>query len=115
MPNLNKVWFADRDGICSTDILVLRSNSEKIIAGLYALILRNDEFNAEVLKGLKGTQLPRVSFEYLSSLKIPFIPLEIQKHLVAEVEKEEEIITQVLGEITLPTCRRECITSLHSY
>jgi type I restriction enzyme M protein len=92
-PNLNKVWFADRDGICSTDILVLRSRSEKIIAGLYALILRNDEFNAEVLKGLKGAQLPRVSFEYLASLKIPFIPLETQKQLVAEAEQEEEIIT----------------------
>ena len=70
-PNLNKVWFADRDGICSTDILVLRSRDKKISSQLYAMILRNEEFNLEVLKGLKGAQLPRVSFDYLSTIKIP--------------------------------------------
>lgn len=92
-PNLNKVWFADRGGICSTDILVLRSKSENIIPKLYTFVLRDEKFNSEVMKGLRGAQLPRINFEYLSSLKIPVIPTEIQKRMVEEMEQEEEIIT----------------------
>ena len=91
-PNLNKVWFADRGGVCSTDILVLRSKSEDINSELYSLIMRNDEFNVEVLKGLKGSQLPRISFDYFASLKIPLLSLEIQGKLLVEMKKEEEII-----------------------
>jgi len=91
-PNLNKVWLANIEGICSTDILILRSHENKILPNLLAQILRNFEFNKEVLKGLNGAQLPRVSFDYISKIKIPLPPLEIQKQLVAEAEKEQEII-----------------------
>jgi type I restriction enzyme M protein len=90
-PNLNKVWLADRDGICSTDILVLRGG-KKIIPAFYLPVLLSSDFNFEVLKGLKGAQLPRVSFDYLKHLKIPLPPLEVQKQLVAEIEEQEKII-----------------------
>ena len=90
-PNLNKVWLADKDGICSTDILVLRGG-KKIIPAFYLPVLLSSDFNSEVLKGLKGAQLPRVSFDYLEHLKIPLPPLEIQKQLVAEMEEQEKII-----------------------
>ena len=91
-PNLNKVWFSDREGICSTDILVLRSKTENINPELYSLILRNDEFNTEVLKGLKGSQLPRIGFDYFASLEIPFLSSKIQEKLLGEMKKEQEII-----------------------
>jgi hypothetical protein len=39
-PNLNKVWLADRKGICSTDILVLRKKKEEMNSWLYTIILR---------------------------------------------------------------------------
>ncbi len=35
-PNLNKVWFSDRKGICSTDIFVVRSLDERVLPALYA-------------------------------------------------------------------------------
>lgn len=91
-PNLNKVWFADRDGICSTDILILRSISKDISSKIYSLILQGDEFNREVLNGIKGAQLPRVSFEYMSKIKIPVIPHEDQDRFVSEIETEEKVI-----------------------
>ncbi len=90
-PNLNKIWLADKDGICSTDILVLRGG-KKIIPAFYLPVLLSSDFNLEVLKGLKGAQLPRVSFDYLKHLKIPLLSLEIQKHLVAGMEEQEKII-----------------------
>jgi type I restriction enzyme M protein len=91
-PNLNKVWLADRKGICSTDILVLRKKKEEMNSWLYTIILRSEEFNAEVLKGLKGAQLPRVSFDYLSKIKIPYLAGELQERYLSDLKNEEEVI-----------------------
>lgn len=91
-PNLNKVWLSDRKGICSTDILVLRKKKEEMNPWLYTIILRSEEFNTEVLKGLKGAQLPRVSFEYLSKIKIPYLAEELQERYLSDLKNEEEAI-----------------------
>jgi type I restriction enzyme M protein len=91
-PNLNKVWLANIDGICSTDILVLTSKSE-YSSELYELILRSDDFNKEVLNGLKGAQLPRVSFDYMSKIQIPTVPEEIQKSFIDQIKIENEVIS----------------------
>lgn len=91
-PNLNKVWLASFNGICSTDILVLRPLRTKAISQLYQFLLRSNEFNQEVLKGLKGAQLPRVSYDYISKLKIPHPPLEVQQEIVAELASYQKII-----------------------
>ncbi len=91
-PNLNKVWLADRKGICSTDILVLRKKKEEMNPCLYTIVLRSEEFNTEVLKGLKGAQLPRVSFEYLSKIKIPYLAEKLQERYSSGLKNEEEAI-----------------------
>lgn len=91
-PNLNKVWLSDRKGICSTDILVLRKKKEEMNPWLYTIILRSEEFNAEVLKGLKGAQLPRVSFDYLSKIRIPYLAEELQERYLSDLKNEEEVI-----------------------
>jgi type I restriction enzyme M protein len=90
-PNLNKVHLAKIAGICSTDILVLRPrpNTE---AHYLSSALRSPQFNAEVVKGLGGAQLPRVSSEYLSNLLLPLPPLDVQKEIVAETEGCQKII-----------------------
>jgi len=69
-PNLNKVWFADRDGVCSTDIIVLRAKQTGFSES-YSHYFLQEDFNKEVLKGLKGAQLPRISVDYFLSLKVP--------------------------------------------
>lgn len=69
-PNLNKVWLSDCEGICSTDIMVLRENNKhKIFPKFYEIIFRSKDFNLKVLKGLKGSQLPRISYDYFATLK----------------------------------------------
>lgn len=99
-PNLNKVWYAEFDGICSTDIIVLRANAG-IDAKLYSFILRDEKFNGEVVKGLKGAQLPRISFDYMSELLIPLIPVETQKELLYALDKEQEHIVSAKAIATL--------------
>jgi len=90
-PNLNKVHLVNFPGICSTDILVFRAKTNAN-ARYLSLILRSQQFNSEVLKGLKGAQLPRVSANHLFNLEIPLPSLEIQEQIVAEIETSQKIL-----------------------
>jgi restriction endonuclease S subunit len=90
-PNLNKVYVANSDGICSTDIFVLRPKSD-VDGRLLAAVLRSTQLNEQVLKGLGGAQLPRVSYEYMKALTIPLPALDIQREIVAEIEGYQKII-----------------------
>lgn len=90
-PNLNKVWLADREGICSTDILVFRSK-KNALANFYWYLLLSDNFVNEVMSGIKGAQLPRVGFEYLSDIVLPLPPIETQKQIVEKIEAERELV-----------------------
>lgn len=91
-PNLNKVWLANIDGICSTDILVLTTKPE-YYPEFYELVLRSSDFNEEVLKGLKGAQLPRVSFDYVSKIQIPSAPQDTQKSFSEQIKIENQVIS----------------------
>jgi type I restriction enzyme M protein len=43
-PNLNKVWLADREGICSTDIFVIEAEDQKADQALFAYIFRSQRW-----------------------------------------------------------------------
>ena len=91
-PNLNKVWVADRDGICSTDIFVIRPKSRDVLPTLYADFFRSDRFNAAVCQHLTGAQLPRVNWRSFSNIEIPMIPLEVQQSIAAELAAEQGLV-----------------------
>ena len=91
-PNLNKVWFSDRNGICSTDIMVLRFDRSRTSSFFYSFILKARWFNKKVLLGISGAQLPRVNYDYFKAISIPLPPLETQQKLVAEIEAECELV-----------------------
>jgi type I restriction enzyme M protein len=91
-PNLNKVWLADFNGIASTDIFVLRVKEGIAISKFYAEYLRTKDFNTEVLKGLKGAQLPRVGFEYFSTLLVPLPSFGVQQLIVSGIEQEQNLV-----------------------
>ena len=90
-PNLNKVWLADREGICSTDILVFREK-ENSLSNFYWYLLLTDNFVAEVMAGIKGAQLPRVGFEHLKNLILPLPPFATQKQIVEKIEAERALV-----------------------
>ena len=91
-PNLNKVWLADRKGICSTDIFVIEAIEGSTDPALYAYLFRSARFNDAVLGQLKGAQLPRIGWSSFAELQIPLPPLEVQKEIVAEIEGYQKVI-----------------------
>ena len=91
-PNLNKVWFADIDGICSTDIIVLRPKTAEVLARFYCFLLRWETFNSQVLNGVSGGQLPRVDISYFLSLPIQQVPFEGQQSILKQIETEQSLV-----------------------
>lgn len=90
-PNLNKVYFSEIEGICSTDIFVLEAIDEAE-PKFYAYHFLSKQFNDDVMKGIKGAQLPRVGYDYFSKIIVPKPTLETQRQIVAQIEKEQALV-----------------------
>ncbi len=91
-PNLNKVWLADQEGICSTDIFVIQPLSDQVIPAFFVNIFRSKDFNERVMSQIKGAQLPRVGWPSFANIKIPLPPLVTQQAIVAEIEAEQALV-----------------------
>lgn len=80
-PNLNKVYLAQADGVCSTDIWVLRPRT--FVSPEYAaLFLRSRTFNSMVTRLAVGANLPRVPAEAFDRLPFLLPPLPEQQRIV---------------------------------
>lgn len=90
-PNLNKVYFAEIDGICSTDIFVLRGKSS-VIPKFYCYYMLSKSFNIQVMRGIKGAQLPRVGYEFFSTIKVPLPTKVVQEEILSMIEEEMRIV-----------------------
>ena len=55
-------------------------------------MLRDSEFNKQVLNGVSGGQLPRVDVSYLLSLPIYKVPLAEQREVLNKIRTEKELI-----------------------
>lgn len=94
-PYLKKIWFADKDGGCSKDVLVLRSaDANKYLPKYIFYMLRRDSFFDYVMEGKKGVKMPRGNKEDIMKYKIPIPNIDEQKRIVAQIEALELEITK---------------------
>ncbi len=85
-PYLNKVCRPTFDGICSTDILVLKPSAAVDPNFLHRLLTTQTVVNFAVANS-NGINLPRTSFDALSGLEIDLPPLAEQRRIVVKVEE----------------------------
>jgi len=94
-PYLKKIWFANKEGGCSKDVLVLRSaDTSKYLPKYIFYMLRRDVFFDYVMEGKKGVKMPRGNKEDIKKYKIPIPLFEEQKRIIAQIEAIELKITQ---------------------
>lgn len=94
-PYLKKIWFADKDGGCSKDVLVLRSaDTSKYLPKYIFYMLRRDVFFDYVMEGKKGIKMPRGNKEDIMKYKISMPHIDEQKRIVAQMEALELEITK---------------------
>ena len=94
-PYLKKIWFADKEGGCSKDVLVLRSaDTSKYLPKYIFYMLRRDAFFDYVMEGKKGIKMPRGNKEDIMKYKIPMPNIDEQKRIIAQIEALELEITK---------------------
>jgi len=82
-PYLNKVWVAEFDGVCSTDILVLLKNNFVNNRYLSKMLLNND-FVKYTTQHMTGVQHPRINIHSLSKY-ILSLPSLLEQDTLSEV------------------------------
>ncbi len=101
-PCLNKVWCADRDGICSSEFIVLPGN-EKIDPKFLTLRLNARDF-VNYANSLNAGDRPRVDFKQISSFFLPPFSLSHQRQIVAKIE---QLFSELENGISALTTARE--------
>jgi hypothetical protein len=84
-PYLNKVWVADRHGLCSVDQYVLRP-SKLIRPGLLGHLLRSRTTLEQARELTHSLQLPRLRSGLLASISVPWIPPAEQEAVEARLD-----------------------------
>jgi type I restriction enzyme S subunit len=84
-PYLNKVYLAKENGVCSTDILVLKTKKNCNAQFLTHLMLGVDFVNT-MSENTSGVNLPRVSTKFILEYPINLPPIEEQHRIVQEIE-----------------------------
>lgn len=88
-PYLNKVWLADRSGICSTDIWVIKPIKDKTTGYFIPTFLRFQQIVKRLNSKTEGANLPRVKTESFNKIPVPLPPLPLQQEFAKLVEKIE--------------------------
>ena len=81
-PYLDKGVLVDFEGICSTDIIVIKTK-ENLNETLLAYLVHINEFREYATKTMTGVNHPRTSWRTLSQFYIPLPPLSIQQKIAS--------------------------------
>lgn len=87
-PYLRKVWLADRDGGCSSDVIVFRGDWNVLAPEYLFRVLSQDGFSDYVMQNVSGTKMPRGKRDWIKGFRFPLPPLSVQQAIVARLEKE---------------------------
>lgn len=92
-PYFRKVVRAPFDGICSTDIWVIRPRPA-VDAGFLFYLLASDLFVEPLVRASEGTKMPRAQWEYACALELPLPPLPDQRviaHILGTLDDKIEV------------------------
>ena len=81
-PYLRKVARARFDGICSTDIWVVRP-AEGVDAGYLFHVMASQKFVDAATRGSEGTKMPRAKWDLVSRIRLSLPPLKEQRYITA--------------------------------
>lgn len=87
-PYLKKIWLADHDGGCSSDVVVFRSNTDGLSSEYLYSVLSQDAYFEYVMQKPRGTKMPRGDRDWMKEFRFPLPSLSIQREIVARLERE---------------------------
>jgi len=96
-PYLDKAAIAECEGICSTDILVLRADKSKVNPLFAVYLLHTERFLKYATSLMKGVNHPRVTWNDIKKFKFALPPLHEQEKIASTmvtIDKKIMIIKQ---------------------
>lgn len=81
-PYLKKIWYANHDGGCSADVLNFEVNKEYDSKFVYYSLFR-DDFFTHMMKGAKGTKMPRGDKKQILEFLLPDFDISTQQKIAA--------------------------------
>ena len=101
-PYLNKVYLADRDGICVGDIIVIEC-LQQIHPAFLQFRMLSDAFCSLIMSAVYGAKMPRTSWQFISSINIGYPAIEEQIEIVEYLQQRttatEKLIKSIEGQI----------------
>ena len=101
-PYFKKIWYSDREGGCSNDVFVIRSNENYDSKFLY-YVLSSDDFFSYVMATAKGTKMPRGDKKAIQNYEVPNFSLDEQKRIsfiLGEIDKKIEVNERINKNLT---------------
>ena len=86
-PYLKKIWLADRDGGCSTDVNVIRCKSTELLYEYLYFVLSQDCFFEHVMRNAIGTKMPRGDKAVIGDFEF-FLPTINEQDRIVHALKE---------------------------
>jgi type I restriction enzyme S subunit len=103
-PYLDKAVLAEWDGICSTDILVIKAQSS-LLPEFLAYLVHTSQFIDYAISTTTGVNHPRTSWKALQKFPIPLPPLDEQREIA-------RILQAVDAKIAAEQARRAALEEL---
>jgi type I restriction enzyme S subunit len=90
-PYLNKVVLPDFDGVCTTEILPILPNEEKLDRIFLWAVLLSPAFVSWATSQISGANLPRLDPKLLVEYEIPLPPLTEQKRIASLLARADRL------------------------
>lgn len=100
-PYFKKIWFSNRIGGCSNDVLVFRPKSDKCDAKFLYYVLAQDSFFDFMMSGANGTKMPRGNKKLILNFQVPERPLKTQRRIANILSAYDDLIENNRKQIKL--------------
>jgi type I restriction enzyme S subunit len=118
-PNLRKVARPTFDGVCSTDVIVLRANKAADPDFLFQ-VLQSEPLVAHAVATAAGTKMPRTHARSILSFEIAVPPLDEQRRIAEVLRSVDDAIAAKQAALTASkqfkrSCREAAVQRFHQY
>lgn len=96
-PYLAKAFHADKDGVCSTELLVLKPQPD-IHPRFLLYSMLSPDFVGQVDASTFGAKMPRANWEFIGSMKLPIPDYETQRLIADYLDRETAHIDALVAE-----------------
>jgi type I restriction enzyme S subunit len=99
-PYLNKVFQADKEGVCVGDIIVIEC-TQRLNPTFLQYRMLSDAFCSVIMSSVYGAKMPRTSWQFISSLKIGYPSFDEQVQIAEYLNKRTVAIENLIQNVNL--------------